>query len=67
MNYLFQVDLLRDRTGDPVVGYSGQHLDQLNETSLGAVSFLGSDRGRHRFRLSRVREYKLVYVHRPGR
>ena len=42
MSYLFQVDLLRDRNGNPVVGYSGQHLDQLNETSLGAVSFLGS-------------------------
>ena len=34
MNYLFQVDLLRDRNGVPVVGYSGQQLDLLNEGPL---------------------------------
>jgi alpha-tubulin suppressor-like RCC1 family protein len=45
MSYLFQVDLLRDRNGNPVVGYSGQQLNLLNESALAAVTFLGSDQG----------------------
>jgi hypothetical protein len=42
MNFLFQRDLLRNGDGVPVVGYSGQQLNVLNENLLEAVKFLGS-------------------------
>jgi len=40
MNYLFQVDLLQDASGNQILDYSEQNLDALNESSLSGITSL---------------------------
>jgi len=45
MNYLFQVDLLQDASGNQVLDYSEQNLSALNELSLSSINSLTAPDG----------------------